>query len=1598
MRSNVFKASYWNYVEEQNHLDIHIGGLTQEKKTVHIIVENFQPAVYVELPMTVSWHPGACRRLFEYIKQIMKPVQLLPYEECARLCQKQKLHYQEKCLCLRVELPTYSAGRRLAWLCRKNFTVYGLGHFPMNAFRVHEHNIDPLIKFTSQQNLPLAGWIRVVETIPEGEENELPEARKYSSADIDMFCDWESVEPAEFKNADPPPQIMPTFFSFDIECYSENPNSKLPDGTMTANVVFQIACVLGRFGEPEASFDKVLFSLHDPAPIEGTHIRRCLTEGQLLLAFAAFITERDPDVFVGYNIYGFDWPYLLQRATVAGVSREFSQIGRLYGVAAPTKQVKWSSGAYGEQEFNFPDAQGRINVDVMKEIQREYRLASYRLNAVAAVFLKQSKDDVTPRQIFMLYEAGAQLPALCAGAEKAFRREVRRILVKRFTHGEVKELRRSLLKAGTVEERKRLVREALRIVGQYCVQDTVLPVRLCERLNLWTTMEALSNCMSVPLSYLHSRGQQIKVLAQVYREIITRNFIVPFFSKDQADGRAEERYQGATVIDAHEGHYENVALLDFLSLYPTLIIAFNICYTAIVQDGDPISDDRCHVLEWEDHVGCSHDPKKRKKKANEILCQKKRYRFRRVQTGPEGRREGEGIIPALERRLLTERGKIKQRLKQAKLEQRSGNTDPALDVRINILDANQKALKVSANSAYGAMGARTGFMPLLAGAASVTAMGRKLIGMAIDHIKARYPSSRLVYGDSVSSDTPLLIKYVGGTKDGLIDITTIEVLFENTNGTQKPYDQFQPFDPDGERIHKEKTEFDGERKFQVWSWGELEDSASVERNVRRTFRAELGGKWANITKVIRHKTNKKMYRVNTHPGCVDVTEDHSLLRPNGDTIKPSELKVGEQLLHSFPVFTGKNDSFHDFKTNAPSGARNVLRTVLVSRTVEEKKAFVYGFFYGHGSCGKYVCKSGWSWALNHQDLTAEPRVVPTLLAYLEEVYLDDFEYTRDTFQIVPCGGHIKKYVLEYRCQFYDKDSLKKVPRCMLNGDVNIRKAFMSGYYTADDGYKEYFSNQGKIGSQGLYYMCKSLGYSCSVQIRKENMNIYRVNLEEAAPRSGAVQKIIELPSVTQDTFVYDIETDEGNFQCGVGEIVVKNTDSCMIRFDGASIEESFRLAHAAAATATHCIKSFVLGIPSDYTTLQQTLLCDVGVHTDELSPQDRQYKLEYDSIPIELEFEDMFGRYLLLTQKRYAGYVIDAQGRKGKIVKKGIVLARRDNCAFLKKVYGSMLDSILDGRKKAPVLQFLFAEVEKMYTRQIRSDNFVIYLGVNSLLSYAKTDAAGRYLDEYDEPVENPPVEDPLDPRLCYPHLRQVMLALRMLKRGTSVPAGSRLEFVFVVRPDAQFEGDRLEDFDFFLESLRESNRLRIDYHHYLEKQIMKPVTELLSVAFPSKKQVPLVPYAELLEDDVFGSLGEYQACLVSRRSGLFAKARHVVRSARRWDFLQLHGACPAHLVYRGSKTCQCVLIYGGGNRNDIQRTKHLRVVSLCEKFVAFDIVARLRVKAGLRRVRKRRGLPRGSTEYPKDSQLVADLLNARRNFATVVHELNITNLNNFLQ
>lgn len=125
---------------------------------------------------------------------------------------------------------------------------------------------------------------------------------------------------------------------------------------------------------------------------------------------------------------------------------------------------------------------------------------------------------------------------------------------------------------------------------------------------------------------------------------------------------------------------------------------------------------------------------------------------------------------------------------------------------------------------------------------------------------------QVVYGDSVTGDTPLLLK-----KDGLVYIESIENIFDISK--KEEYPGFKIFDKTI-RLEKEFSTTD----YQVWT--------------------DIG--WVDIKKVIRHRCNKKIFRVLTNIGCVDVTEDHSLIKFNLEPIKPGELKIGDSLLHSFP--------------------------------------------------------------------------------------------------------------------------------------------------------------------------------------------------------------------------------------------------------------------------------------------------------------------------------------------------------------------------------------------------------------------------------------------------------------------------------------------------------------------------------------------------------------------------------------------------------------------------------------------------------------------------------------------------------------------------
>jgi DNA polymerase delta subunit 1 len=95
----------------------------------------------------------------------------------------------------------------------------------------------------------------------------------------------------------------------------------------------------------------------------------------------------------------------------------------------------------------------------------------------------------------------------------------------------------------------------------------------------------MARVTGVPISFLLARGQSIKVLSQILRKSKERGLLVPNM-KAQGAGQGES-FEGATVLEAKSGFYEKpIATLDFASLYPSIMMAYNLCYCTLVRAED----------------------------------------------------------------------------------------------------------------------------------------------------------------------------------------------------------------------------------------------------------------------------------------------------------------------------------------------------------------------------------------------------------------------------------------------------------------------------------------------------------------------------------------------------------------------------------------------------------------------------------------------------------------------------------------------------------------------------------------------------------------------------------------------------------------------------------------------------------------------------------------------------------------------------------------------------------------------------------------------------------------------------------------------------
>ncbi|KAK8958305.1 DNA polymerase delta catalytic subunit [Platanthera guangdongensis] len=527
-----------------------------------------------------------------------------------------------------------------------------LDGFGSKSFITYESNVLFALRFMIDCDIVGGNWIEV----PAGKYTKAIANISYCQLEFNcLYSELISHVPEGEYSKMAPFRIL----SFDIECAGRKGLFPEP----THDPVIQIANLVTLQGEGQPLVRNVM-TLKSCSPILGVDVMSFDTEKDILLAWRDFIREIDPDIIIGYNICKFDLPYLIERAEALKIVG-FPILGRVRNSRVRVRDATFSSRQYGIRESKDITIEGRVQFDLFQAMQRDYKLSSYSLNSVSAHFLDEQKEDVHHSII-------------------------------------------SDLQNGNSETRRRL--------AVYCLKDAYLPQRLLDKLMYIYNYVEMARVTGVPISFLLSRGQSIKVLSQLLRKAKQRNLVIPNI---KGQGSAQDTFEGATVLEAKTGFYEKpVATLDFASLYPSIMMAYNLCYCTLLT---PENSRQFNLPAESINKTPSGD--------SFVISDLQK-----------------GILPEILEELLAARKRAKADLKEAK--------DPFEKA---VLDGRQLALKISANSVYGFTGATVGQLPCLEISSSVTSYGRQMIEHTKKLVEERFTmlaeyehNAEVVYGDTDS--------------------------------------------------------------------------------------------------------------------------------------------------------------------------------------------------------------------------------------------------------------------------------------------------------------------------------------------------------------------------------------------------------------------------------------------------------------------------------------------------------------------------------------------------------------------------------------------------------------------------------------------------------------------------------------------------------------------------------------------------------------------------------------------------------------------------------------------------------------------------------
>jgi len=600
----------------------------------------------------------------------------------------------------------------------KNFEEYGIRSDFLDGYvryNIIEGKISVINRAMIDYNFNYTSWMQLSNV-------ELVEDKmKISSVEEYLVKSFNEIEfPSESLTQGL--HTAPKILSYDLETYSPKDNVfTIPKNPEC--VVYMCSFVMK---DRDNTMKKILLMIGPLLNEDGTEyhpeefeIIYAPNEENFIEKWIEIIEELDPEVITGYNIFKFDNNYINERAIFLKVHLRDPSRLKIKG-ELKFKTMESDTRAYGKQILVYTEkVEGRIMLDVLPFVEKQYRLPQYKLDAVAKHFLGDQKDDVSAAKMFQAY---------------------------RLQHGIDQEVNPPII------DHKPMVD-----VAKYCMKDSDLVIRLFDKFNLWNATIETSKVVDVGCQELYIRGQQIRCYNVLHKGAHACNFVM----QNRIDP-PDYYVQGAFVCPPIPGLYQNVHVWDFASLYPTIIIANNICFSTLVLD-DSIPDSMCNIIDTvqlepidevkkkeedvfgKEDQGVLADPENENEELDDAKAKNKkngkievRYRIRFLK-----KEYKEGILPSIVSGLVDERRRVRSLIKG------SGS-----EIEKAILDARQLALKVVCNSCYGFTGIRKNARyACLEIAIAVTGWGREYIGKSMNVIRNDFKDfgSQVVYGDTDST-------------------------------------------------------------------------------------------------------------------------------------------------------------------------------------------------------------------------------------------------------------------------------------------------------------------------------------------------------------------------------------------------------------------------------------------------------------------------------------------------------------------------------------------------------------------------------------------------------------------------------------------------------------------------------------------------------------------------------------------------------------------------------------------------------------------------------------------------------------------------------